>query len=176
MNLALRPLLLFASALSLPLASGVGQPTVKIDPPQLQGSRPVEKQTEAAVIRDYLQSWKSLQAALDQNRPDLLNADFVGTARDKLAATVEEQAKMSIHTRYIDRSHELQIVFYSPEGLSLQLTDIVEYDEQVLDHDKLLASKPIRLRYLVVLTPAEVRWRVRLFQAQANADRLKSGQ
>jgi predicted PhzF superfamily epimerase YddE/YHI9 len=77
---------------------------------------------------------------------------------------------LGIHTRYLERSHDLQIVFYSPEGLSIQLTDTVEYEEQVLDHDKVLATKPIRKRYLVVLAPAEVRWRVRIFQAEVGSD------
>ena len=116
------------------------QPSVQVEPPQLQGSRPLEKQTESAVIRDYLRSWQSFRGALDQNQADLLDADFVGTARDKLAETIEEQAKIGIHTRYQDRAHDLQIVFYSPEGLSVQMIDTVEYDEQVLDHDKVLTT------------------------------------
>ncbi len=161
-----RRLLLVICALILPAAGWAEQPVVRVEPPQLQGSRPLEKQTEAAVIRDYLQSWKSLQVALDQNRAAALNADFVGTARDKLASTVEEQLKHGIHTHYIDRTHDLQFVFYSPEGLSIQITDTVEYDEQVLDHEKLLATKPVRRRYLVVLTPSEVRWKVRILQAE----------
>lgn len=142
------------------------EPSVRVEPPQLAGSRPVEKQTETSVVRDYLESWKSLDTALDQNQPALLDAYFVGTARDKLANTIEEQTKLGIHTRYQERAHDLQIVFYSPEGLSIQLIDTVEYEEQVLDKDKVLATKPVRLRYLVVLTPSEVRWRVRIFQAE----------
>jgi hypothetical protein len=137
-----------------------------VEPLQLQGSRPVEKQTEAAVIRDYLESWKTLETALDQNQAALLDANFVGTARDKLANTIEEQTKLGIHARYQARTHDLQIVFYSPEGSSIQLIDTVEYDEQVLDGDKVLTAKPVRERYLVVLTPSEVRWRVRIFQAE----------
>ena len=69
---------------------------------------------------------------------------------------------------YQDRAHDLQIVFYSPEGLSIQIVDTVDYDEQVLDHDKVLATKLVRKRYVVVLTPSEVRWRVRVFQAEAS--------
>jgi hypothetical protein len=142
------------------------QPSVQVEPPQLQGSRPVEKQTEAAVIRDYLESWKTLETALDQNQAALLDSNFVGTARDKLANTIEEQTKLGIHARYQARTHDLQIVFYSPEGSSIQLIDTVEYDEQVLDGEKVLTAKPVRERYLVVLTPSEVRWRVRIFQAE----------
>ena len=143
------------------------EPSVTEEPPQLQGSRPLEKQTETAVVRDYLHGWQTLDAALDENQEGLLDQDFVGTARDKLANTIKEQVTAAIHTRYQDRSHDLQIVFYSPEGLSIQLIDTVEYDEQVLDHDKVLATRPVKMRYLVVLRPSEVRWRVRMFQGQA---------
>jgi hypothetical protein len=141
------------------------EPSVRVEPPQLEGSRPVEKQTQASVIRDYLESWNTLGSALNANQSSLLDASFVGTARDKLASTIDEQSKIGIHTRYTARSHDLQIVFYSPEGSSIQLIDTVDYDEQVLDHDKVLATTPMHERYIVVMTPSEVRWRVRIFQA-----------
>ena len=162
----MRGLLLMSLALTAPICPLIAQePSVQVEPPQLQGSRPIEKQTEASVIRDYLQSWKSMDAALDQNQAAILDANFVGTARDKLANTIEEQIKLGIHARYQAHTHDLQFVFYSPEGSSIQVIDTVEYDEQVLDHDKVLTTKPVRERYLVVLTPSEVRWRVRIFQA-----------
>jgi len=159
-------LLVMSCALSLPMAARADQQaSVRMEPQQLRGSRPIEKQTETAVIRDYLAAWQSLQSALDQNQAALLDANFVGPALDKLTNTVEEQAHLGIHAKYHARSHDLQFVFYSPEGSSIQLIDTVEYEEQVLDHDKVLATKPVRERYLIVLTPSEVRWRVRLFQA-----------
>jgi hypothetical protein len=139
---------------------------VRIEPPaDLQGPRILEEQTASAAIRNYLQSWQSLSAALEQNRADLLDMDFAGTARDKLGETVQEQANTGLSTQYRCRSHDIQIVFYSPEGLSIQLTDTVEYDMQVLDHGKSIATQHMRTRYIVVLTPAETRWKVRVFQA-----------
>jgi len=140
--------------------------TIHVQPANLQGPRPLEKQTEAAVIRDYLEAWQSLSTALEQNRASLLDSDFVGTARDKLTDTIQEQSKLGIRTLYQDRAHDLQIVFYSPEGLSIQLVDHVEYDMQVLDHEKVLATQRVRARYVTVLTPSEVRWRVRVLQAE----------
>lgn len=140
------------------------QPTVRLEPPNLQGPRVLNEQTKAAVVRDYLQAWQSLRGALEQNRVDLLNRDFVGTAKDKLADTIHDQVTMGISTRYLDQSHDLQIVFYSPEGLSIQLVDNVEYEVQVADHDKTRATQKMHARYVVVMTPAEVRWRVRVFQ------------
>lgn len=152
-------------ALAIPMTMWAENPRVQVEPPNLQGSRPVEKQTEKAVIRDYLQSWQSLRSAMLQNRAALLNPDFAGTAMDKLADTIQQQGKLGLRTRYQDQSHHLQIVFYSPEGLSLQMIDTVEYDEQVLNQDKVLTTQHLSARYIVVMTPAEARWQVRIFQA-----------
>jgi hypothetical protein len=141
------------------------QPVVRVEPANLTGPRPLEQQTAKAVIQDYLESWQKMAAALEQNRADLLDADFIGDARDKLAATIREQAGLGISTYYRDRSHDLQIVFYSPEGLSIELTDTVEYEVQLFDHGNLKATQTEHARYIAVLTPTEVRWRVRIFQA-----------
>jgi len=56
-------------------------------------------------------------------------------------------------------------LFYSPDGLSIELTDKVDYEVQVIDHDKVITTQRESSRYLVVLTPAEVRWKVRVFQS-----------
>jgi hypothetical protein len=160
----LLPILLLVSI--TPLAFCADQATVRVEPSNLSGPRTLEKQTSTAIIRDYLQSWQSMRAALNQNRVDLLDADFVGTAKKKLTETLDEQTKMGIHTSYQDRSHDLQIIFYSPDGLSVQLVDNVEYEQRVFDHDRLLTVQLIHARYIVVLTPAEMRWRVRIFQAE----------
>jgi hypothetical protein len=104
--------------------------------------------------------------ALDQNRADLLGPDFIGTAKEKLAGTIREQERLGIHTRYRDGAHDLHLVFYSPEGLSVQLVDTVEYDMEVLGRDNVLATQHVRARYVAVLTPTEVRWKVRVLQAE----------
>jgi hypothetical protein len=154
---------------SIILASGMvaAQPEVTVDTSQLKGPRSLEDQTKAATIRDYLESWQGMNAALEQNQPSLLDEDFIGTARDKLADTIDEQAKAGIQTRYQDRAHHIQFLFYSPEGLSIELIDDAEYDVQVLDHDKLVSTVPASARFIVVLTPAEVRWKVRVMQADS---------
>lgn len=163
------PALILACTLAAPCALLAQQPSahpsVHVIPANLHGPRPLAQQTAESAIRDYVQSWRSMGAALAQNQAALLSPDFVGSALDKLTGTVHEQAKAGIHTRYIDRSHDIQIVFYSPEGLSIQLVDNVEYDQQVYNGDTLLASQPVHARYIAVLTPSEVRWRVRVFQA-----------
>ena len=160
-----KPLFIICSLFTAIVALGSDHPAVRVAPTDSVGPRSLEKQTETGVIRDYLKAWRSMSDALDQNRTDLLDPDFIGTAKEKLAGTIREQAKLGIHTRYRDGAHDLQLVFYSPEGLSIQLVDAVEYDIEVLDRDKVLTAQHVRARYVAVLTPTEVRWKVRIFQA-----------
>lgn len=163
----LKTLLVLSAMVAATPTYGADQPSVQVEPSNLQGPRLLEAQTRNAVIRDYLQAWQTLGAALQQNNLELLGSSFVGNAKDKLAETIQQQASLGLSTRYKDRSHDLQIVFYSPEGLSIELQDKVEYDVQVLDHDKVQTTKRVSARYVVVMSPAEVRWRVRVFQAQS---------
>ena len=145
---------------------GSDQPAVRVESTDSVGPRTLEAQTKAAVVRDYLQAWSSFGRAFEQNREEILDADFVGVAKEKLEDTIREQAKLGIQTRYRDGSHDIQLVFYSPEGLSIQLVDTVEYDVQLLDQEKLLITQHVHARYVAVLTPTEVRWKVRVFQGE----------
>jgi hypothetical protein len=160
----MRQLVLVMSVFAATLPLIAQQPVVRVEPSNLQGPRVLNDQTKSGVIRDYLDAWQSMGAAFQQNRPDLLDRDFVGTAKEKLTDTIHNQVTMGISTRYLDQTHDLQIAFYSPEGLSIQLVDNVEYEIQVLDHGKVQGTQKMRGRYVVVMTPAEVRWRVRVFQ------------
>ncbi len=156
---------LFFGAATLAVSAAAQEPSVRVEPSHLQGPRVLADQTASGVVRDYLEAWKTVGNALSQNRLDLLERDFTGTARDKLRETIQEQSKSGLTTRYQDLSHDLQIVFYSPEGLSIQLIDKVTYSIDVLDQGKVVTSQKVASRYNVVMTPAEVRWRVRIFQA-----------
>jgi hypothetical protein len=161
----LKPLLILCVAFAAHSALATAQAQVHVEATDYEGLRPLQQQTADAAIRDYLQSWQGLQSALEQNRPDLLDPDFAGDAREKLGKTIDDQAALGIRTRYRDASHHLRVVFYSPEGLSIELTDDVEYDLEILDHEKLQTKHHIRGRYIAVLTPSDSRWRVRVFQA-----------
>jgi hypothetical protein len=155
---------LIASAV---LAFAADQPSVRVEAPDLQGTRRLQDQTAKAAVQNYLDSWQSMSRALDQNRPDLLDKDFIGAAKERLAATIKQQSAAGVHTTYHDRSHDVQILFYSPDGLSIELADTVAYDLQLFDHDKSIGTQVVHARYLVVLTPTEVRWRVRIFESHA---------
>jgi hypothetical protein len=160
------PYVIACAALVALFVGASDQPRVRVEPTDSVGPRTLEKQTETAVVRDYLQAWHSLSGALEQNRADLLNADFVGTAKEKISDTIQEQTKLGIQTRYIDKAHDVQLLFYSPEGLSIQLVDTVDYDVQLIDHEKPQILQHVRARYVAVLTPTEVQWKVRVFQAE----------
>jgi hypothetical protein len=153
-----------AAAAAQPAVQGA-QAAVQVDSSNLEAPRPMNKQTRDAVVRDYLESWQMMSAALAQNRADLLDAGFIGTAKDRLTDAIRDQAGLGISTLYQDHAHNIRLLFYSPEGLSIELEDVTDYDVQVLDHGTPLTTKPQHVRYIVVLTPSEVRWRVRILQA-----------
>jgi hypothetical protein len=158
---------LAACILAVLLLSAADEPSVRLEPVDPSSPRELEPQTQQAVVHDYLLAWQALNSAMQANEPELLDAAFVGVAKDKLAGTIREQQKLGIHTRYIDQAHDLKLVFYSPEGLSVQLLDTVDYDVQLLDGDKLQGTQHVHAHYVAVLSPTEVRWKVRIFQAQS---------
>jgi len=153
-------------AMILGVAAWAGEkPQVRVEGAETVGPRTLEDQTREAVVRDYLAAWQTMGKALADNNVSQLNADFVGFAKDRLAKTIRDQQKLNIATRYQDRRHDISLIFYSPEGLSVQLLDNVEYDVQILDHEKLQATQHVRARYIAVLSPTEVQWKVRILQA-----------
>ncbi|HEY5253418.1 MAG TPA: hypothetical protein VIJ53_02110, partial [Acidobacteriaceae bacterium] len=76
-----KTMLVLLSMATMPGVLMAAQPVVHVEPPNLHGPRQLQDQTATAVVRDYLESWQSLGAALRQNRADLLDQDFVGTAK-----------------------------------------------------------------------------------------------
>jgi hypothetical protein len=164
----LKTFLIVCVSLAASVDLAAAQAVVRVDAAHVKGPRTLNEQTRTAAIRDYLQSWQTLSNALAQNRADLLDADFVGTARDRLANTIREQAALGIRTHYRDRAHDIQVVFYSPEGLSIELIDTADYDVELTDGNQAVTTEPAHARYIVVLTPSEVRWRVRVLQADSD--------
>jgi hypothetical protein len=171
-----RTLLALVSLLPTLLLASPGQPTVRILPMNSVSPRPIEPQTQSSVVRDYLQAWHVMGRALGQNRSDLLERCFVGTAKEQLLNAIRQQRTLDIQTTYRAQSHDLRVLFYSPEGLSIQLMDTVELDVGVQDHGKSVGTHRIRTTYLAVLTPAESTWKIRVFQSGASASgKVRSG-
>lgn len=141
------------------------QTGVHVQAPDLHGPRQLNKETGSAVVRDYLQSWESLKNAFDSNRTDLLDTDYVGEAKKRLSDAVRSQTSLGLNTRYSDITHDIQIVFYSPEGLSIELTDTVHYSVKIFKQGKSIADRRVSSRYIALMTPSQVRWKVRILQA-----------
>ena len=146
------------------LSSGATEPSVKVAPMDSVGPRTVEKQTQASVVRDYLHAWETLDNAFRKNQADLLDGYFAGTAKEKLADSIREQQTLGIQTTYGKQSHDIQVVFYSPEGLSIEIVDTAGYEVEVRDHGKAVGTQEVQARYVAVLTPTESKWKVRVLQ------------
>ena len=139
-------------------------PSVSLNAAQA-GPRQVEETTQNAVARDYAAAWQAMADALDQNRADLLAANFVGTADEKLTARIDQQRKTGLHQRIVDKGHSVDVVFYSPEGSAMELHDTARLELQVLDGSKVIHSEDATVRYVALLTAAENSWKVRMIEA-----------
>ncbi len=126
--------------------------------------RDVEDQTRESIARDYGKAWQSLERALEDNRPDLLNTDFVGYAQEHWLQTVGAQKASGFSRHIVDHGHQVQVVFYSADGSAIQLRDTAQLQVQYRDGSKVLHSESLTRHYLVLMTPAENRWKVRVLQ------------
>ncbi len=160
---ALFPLLLLVSI----CCAAQDLPSVQLNADNAAG-KPLEDLTRKAISRDYAKAWNALAKAMDTNNADLVDGDFVGVAADKLTAGIEQQAKAGLHRRYVDHGHKLDVLFYSPDGTSMQLRDTAQLEIQLLDGDKLLHSDNVTRQYISLMTPTEVRWKVRVLQEVEN--------
>jgi hypothetical protein len=146
------------------------QPVVHVEVAQSFGPRTLEDQTKSAVVRDYLKCWQSMSQGFQENDPAALDSAFTGIAKEKLTNVITQQQKLGITTNYRDHSHNLKFIFYSPEGLSIQLVDDAEYDVEFSDHGKIQSTQRVKARYVAVLSPTEVSWKVRILQADADGE------
>ena len=139
-------------------------PSVSLNAAQA-APRQVEDTTQKAVARDYAAAWQAMADALDQNRADLLAGNFIGTADEKLTASIDQQRKTGLHQRIVDKGHSVEVVFYSPEGSAMELHDTARLELQVLDGSKVIHSEDATVRYVALLTAAENSWKVRMLEA-----------
>ncbi len=127
--------------------------------------RQVEDLTERGVLRDYRLAWRSLTQALEINVLDPLEGPFAGEAKRILRQTVLSQQHSGLSTRYIDQSHQVEAVFYAPEGDVMELHDTAQYQLQVSDGGKLIHDERVTMHYVVLMTPGADRWVIRQLQA-----------
>jgi len=173
MNTALRhSLLVFAfgllicalAVLRLVASAATETPHVELNADSI-APRAIEDLTSKSVPRDYAFAWQTMGQALDENRSGLLDGYFTGLAKQDLSDRVKSQLKSGMHTRYQDRGHKLEAIFYAPAGDAMQLRDRAQFDIQVLDGDKVIYEEPVNADYIVLMTPGADRWMVRQIQA-----------
>ncbi len=126
--------------------------------------RPVEETTALAVQRDYAQAWQSLVAALGENRAELLDENFTGGARQQWQDAIHAQQKNGLNRLIVDHGHQVRVRFYSLDGSALEAMDTADLEIQYHEGSKLLSSERIQAHYLVLLTPAENSWKIRILQ------------
>jgi hypothetical protein len=127
--------------------------------------RPIEDLTGKSVPRDYALAWQTLSEALASNKTGLLDGYFTGLAKQDFAQRINSQTKSGLQTRYVDRGHKLEALFYSPAGDVMELSDHAQFDMQVLDGGKVIYEEPVSAQFMVLMTPGADRWMVRQLQA-----------
>lgn len=153
-----------AVVLRLGAAASDELPNVRLNADNI-GPRQIEDLTSKSIPRDYALAWQSIEQALNENRTDVLDAYVTGFAKDELTERVKSQMKSGLQTRYRDRGHKLDAIFYAPAGDAMELRDRAQLDMQVLDGGKVIYEEPVDLNYIVLMTPGADRWLVRHLQA-----------
>jgi hypothetical protein len=162
--LAVAVLLLGVVAYRLRATADDELPRVELNADNI-GPRAIEDLTSKSVPRDYALAWQSMEQAVAENNPGLLDAYFTGLAKQDLTQRVNSQIQSGLHTRYTDRGHKLNAIFYSPAGDAMELRDHAQLDIQVLDGSKVIYDEPLTAEYMVLMTPGADRWLIRQIQA-----------
>jgi hypothetical protein len=152
------------AVLRLAASASVEVPHVEFNADNI-APREIEDLTSQSVPRDYGFAWQTMEQALDENRPALLDAYFTGLARQDLKDRVNGQLKSGLRTHYEDRGHKLEAIFYAPAGDAMELRDHARVDVQILDGGKVIYEEPLTVQYIVLMTPGADRWLVRQIQA-----------
>lgn len=135
-----------------------------------EGAQPreVEDSTEKAIVRDYTAAWRAIESGLANDDVNALDEGLVGFARDQFAIAINEQKKSGMKVRYTDGGHQLEAVFYSPDGSAMQLRDTAKLSREVLDGDKVVHRDEITGHFLVVMAVSEDRWKLRSIEEVPN--------
>lgn len=154
----------FCFALVFPASASVPASDIQLNVSGA-GPREVEDTVQQSVQRDYAQAWQTMEAALESGDSSGLNQYWVGVAHDKLTQKVQDERRTKVRVRYQDKSHHLQAVYYPTDGAALLLHDNAEVELQVLDSGKIIHSQTIHEKYVVLMTPGQDRWFVRVLQS-----------
>ncbi|HTW59110.1 MAG TPA: hypothetical protein VMD99_13340 [Terriglobales bacterium] len=156
--------LLLMSALNAPAAS----PSVAVQLDITHAApRGVEKPTARRILADYRFAWTNLARAVAANSAGPTQGLFTGTAKKWLDATIASQRQSGLVTKYLNQNHNLEAIFYAPEGDVMELHDTAQYQMQIFDGGKLIYDQPVVMHYVVLMTPGADRWLIRQLQPVA---------
>lgn len=146
-------------------AAGYSQsgPTVVLNADDL-GPRAIEQLTGTNITRAYSNGWQAMEQALEQNRPELLNDQFTGFAKDRLSQRIGDQQRNGLHVKIVDGGHRVKALFYSLDGDAMQLMDDAQLEVQIFDGSRLIYSESTQHQYLVLMTPGADRWYIRYLE------------
>ena len=82
-----------------------------------------------------------------------------------MAERIKSQIRSGLETRYTDRGHKLDAIYYAPGGDAMELRDRAQLDVEIVDGGKVIYEEPVNLEYVVIMTPGADRWLVRRMQA-----------
>lgn len=128
------------------------------------GPRQMEPTLQQSIPRDYVKAWQVLSSAVEAGDPTQLDQYWVGVAHDKFQRLIHDEAKTGIKVHYRDISHKLKAAFYPSDGAALLLYDDVQLEMQVQQSNRVIHTQKTSARYLVLMTPAQDRWVVRVLQ------------
>jgi len=157
-------ILLGLAAYHLRAAADDDLPHVQFDADNIS-PRPIEDLTSKSVPRDYALAWQTMAQGLAGNNTGLLDGYFTGLAKQDFTERIKSQLKSGLQTRYTDRGHKLEALFYSPAGDVMELRDHAQLDMQVLDGGKVIYDEPVNADFTVLMTPGADRWLIRQIQA-----------
>jgi hypothetical protein len=161
---------LFASALvmiAFPLRASTPVANVEFTV-TTAGPRQLESTLQHSIPADYAKAWQTLSEALQSGDSSVLDRYWTGVAHDKLQRLVQDQISTGVQVRYVDKSHRLEAVFYPTDGAALLLHDTAQIEIQVLSSGKLIHTEDLTAKYVVLMTPGQDRWLVRIFQTASD--------
>src|SRR5690242_21691099 len=149
LGVGLAVLICAAAAMYLCASASDEIPRVQLNAESV-GPRQIEELTGKSIPRDYALAWQTMAQALENNRTDVLDGYFTGFEKDELTQRVKSQIKSGLHTRYQDRGHKLEAIFYAPAGDAMELRDRAQLDMQVLDGGKVIYEEPVIVEYVEI--------------------------
>jgi len=157
-------ILFFALIVTLLGVSADAKPTVQLNT-EKAAPRQVDDAVRQAIARDYSAAWQAMSEALAKNNPSVLNEYFAGFALEKTSGRIRDQRANNLTTRLIDHGHNVEAVFYSPDGSAMELRDTASIETQILDGSTVIHSDRSQITYYAIMTGAEDHWKVRVLES-----------